>query len=90
MHEYAAQMQRVEIAGLNGKNLPIERLGLGQLSALVVINGSPKDVGNARFCGLRVDLWFGHGLEGVANATRNATLRSRRLRQRITREIIRL
>ena len=90
MHEYAAKVQRIEIAWLNGKDLPIERLGLGQLPALMMIDGSPEDVGDARFCGLRLDLWFGHGLEGVANATRNATLRDRRLRQRIMREIIRL
>src|SRR4249920_754103 len=65
MHEYAAKVQRIEIAGLNGKDLPIERLGLGQLPALMMIDGSPEDVGNARFCGLRLDLWFGHGLEGL-------------------------
>ena len=51
-------MQRIEIAGLNRKRLPIERLGLVKLSALVMLNGSPKRVGKLGFadggliCGL--------------------------------------
>ena len=90
MQENAAQMERVEIAGLNGEDLPVQRLGFLQLPALMVRGRAPKRVYDDGICGGRLDLRFRHGLEGVAKATRNATSPRRRRSRRIMREIIRL
>jgi hypothetical protein len=83
-------MQCVEIVGRNCEDLPVERLGFVQLPALMVRGRAPKHVDEGGISGGRPDLRFRHGLEGVANATRNATSPRRRRGQRIMREIIRL
>jgi hypothetical protein len=44
MHEDAAQVQRVEITGLSREDLPIQRLGIVQLPALMMHGRAPKHV----------------------------------------------
>jgi hypothetical protein len=90
MHENTAQMQRVEIVGLDCEYLPVKRLGFVQLPALMVRGRAPKHIDEGGIAGGRPDLWFRHGLEGVAKATRYATSPLRRRSRRIMREIIRL
>ena len=90
MHENAAQMQRVEIVGLNCDDLTVKRLGLMQLPALMMRARAPKRIGEGGISGGRPDLRFRHGLEGVAKATRYTTSPRRRRSRRIMREIIRL
>ena len=69
MQENAVQMERVEIARLNGEDLPVQRLGFLQLPTLMVRGRAPKRLYDDGICGGRLDLRFRHGLEGVAKAT---------------------
>jgi hypothetical protein len=49
MQEHATQMQSIEISWLNGKDLPIERLGLIQLSMLMMRDRPPQQIGDVQF-----------------------------------------
>src|SRR5258708_17171800 len=70
MQEHAAQMQTVEISRLNGEDLPIERLGLVQLSALMMRHGAPQQIDNVQ---LRFGLRIGHRLGAVPPEKKTTT-----------------
>jgi hypothetical protein len=49
MHENAAQVQRIKFVWLNVEYLPVERLTLVQLPALMLRDGAPQRVGKIGF-----------------------------------------
>ena len=90
MHEDAAQMQRVEIAGLNCEDLPVQCLGFLQLPALMVRGRAPKHVDEGGISGGRPDLRFRHGLEALRKRRETQRHRAGAAAGEIMREIIRL
>ena len=75
-------MQRIEIAGLNGKDLPVERLGLVQLSALMMRDRAPQQIGDVQFRSLEIGHWLapvatGNVTHNATNTNHSKTIRSR-------------
>jgi hypothetical protein len=66
VHQHAAKMKRVKMIRHGVQDLPVERFGLAQLSALMVSGGLAQQRTEIRLRGSRPGFRDGHGPPGVA------------------------